>query len=129
MFTNQSSRRSDTPLPMSLKELETQFIVSTPLKRTTLPPVSPIVSAAEDMYKVRTLNNARKSRVVGLLRILKQMILLIGTRGEEVAEWAWRLFPYFTEEELALSLQRLRQAGIIVKARGREGVRFQLSDR
>jgi hypothetical protein len=57
------------------------------------------------------------------------MILLMGTRGEEVAEWAWRLFPFFTEDELDLALQRLRQAGLIVKARGREGVRFQLSDK
>lgn len=57
------------------------------------------------------------------------MILLMGTRGEEVAEWAWRLFPYFSEEELDSALQRLRQAGVIVKSRGREGVRFQLSEK
>ncbi len=57
------------------------------------------------------------------------MILLMGTRGQEIAEWAWRLFPYFTDEELNTALQRLRLGGYIVKARGKEGVRFQLSDR
>lgn len=100
--------RSETPLPETVEEVGQRYLIAAPFKSAPLPPVAPIISAAEDMYK---------------------MILLMGTRGEEVAEWAWRLFPYFTEDELDLALQRLRQAGLIVKARGREGVRFQLSDK
>jgi len=60
---------------------------------------------------------------------MRQMILLAGVRGAEVADWAWRLFPCFTEEELEQALHRLRQAGLIVKSRSADGVRFQLSEK
>lgn len=94
-----------------------------PLPPDLDPPMSPVVHAVEDIYKVLLTHLLR---FVPLWRIcllvsayLWQMILF--AKGDQLEEWAWKMCPNFTEGERNQALIRLRSAGIITKIPGGYG--------